>query len=346
MPGESFMTVLPVLTRVLHVVNVYNEGEAATAQPFVKSQIQSLRNQGLQVDVFNIRGNESRWNYIKAFVTIRRFINRKQYDIIHGHYVYSGLIAASQRRVPSVVSFMGSDLNGSPKANGKMQTKGYVDIFLSHLLEFMIDGIVVKTRRMRERLLRPQKSILVPNGVDFGTFFPMPQKKARRQIGIEEDSRMKYILFAGGPSSPANKGFELAERTIRELESQNCRVELLTASGVSHQRMPYYMNAADALLLASLKEGSPNVIKEALACNLPVVSTDVGDVSEVIKGVDCCTIVARDPIEAAKAIKDIFEKDRRTNGRHMIKHLQIEKIAQRLICYYCDLRGQRRFSSP
>ena len=322
------------IKHVLHVVNVYDGSEEHAAQPFVNAQIQSLRKLGLQVEVFNIRGNESKYNYVKAFFRVRRIIRRKRFDIVHGHYVYSGIVAASQRSVPSIVSFMGSDINGSFRQNGKMQYRGYMDIVLSRLVEYFIDGVIVKTKRMLERLYRPDRAILLPNGVDFDLFRPFDKEKARRRIGIDADPNRKYVLFLGGPSSPVNKGYAISQRTIEILKESRRDIDLLCVSGIPQDQIPYYMNAADVMILPSLIEGSPNVVKEAMACNLPLVSTDVGDVKEIAGGIDSCRIVDRDPHQFACAVQEIVDIGKRTNGREAIEYLRIEMIAKELTNYY------------
>jgi glycosyltransferase involved in cell wall biosynthesis len=322
---------------VLHVVNVFSDDSKRVAQPFVKSQIQSIRQRGVKVDVFNIRGNEHRKNYFTAFFRLRKVMRKNCFDLVHGHYVYSGIVAASQFRVPSIVSFMGSDINGTLKANGKPQLRGYADIALSHLLEFFIDGIVVKTNRMRKKLFRPSRSILLPNGVDLTVFHPVDQSLARRQLRIDEDPSQKYVLFVGGPSSPVNKGYDIAKKSIEILKEHNPRIQLLTASGVPHNFINYYMNAADVMMLPSLQEGSPNVVKEAMACNLPIVSTDVGDVRELIEGVVGNRVVNRDPYAFAHAILEILKQEKKTDSRDHIEHLRIENISETLIQFYDKL---------
>lgn len=319
---------------ILYIVNASSPEGDKVLEPFNMAQIESIRQQGLEVDILNIQANRIKWNYFKAPFRLRKLLKKKQFDIIHGHYVYSGLIAATQRMAPSIVSFMGSDLNGAPKENGKMQLRGYIDILLSHILEFFIGGIVVKTTGMHNRLYRKNKSMVLPNGVDFNVFRPIDRLDARKYIGLDLSPERKYIIFLGGPGSPVNKGYNLAKKIEEILKERDPYIELLTVHGITHSEIPYYMNAADVMIFPSLREGSPNVVKEAMACNLPIVSTDVGDVSEVIKGVSGCRIVKREPQDFADAIWDNLKTTKRTNGRQHIEHLRIENIAGQLIQFY------------
>ena len=113
--------------------------------------------------------------------------------------------------------------------------------------------------------------------------------------------------------------------------------------GIDHEAIPYYLNASNVLVLASIKEGSPNIIKEALACNLPIVSTDVGDVKELTQGVQGCKIVARDKNAIAKAVRDILDNFKRTNGRTVIQHLSLESVAEKLIEFYRHIIASKMF---
>ena len=320
--------------KVLYIVNVMANKKNPSAEPFVKAQIDSIKKIGVDVSILNIKGNESKLNYFISILKLRKLLKEKRYDIIHGHYVYSGWIAALQRKAPAVVSFMGSDFHGSLKANGTLQLRGYIDIWLSKILQFFVKGIVVKSREMQKGLITKKKSIVLPNGVDFDLFKEMPRDEARKKLGL--DLKKKYVLFAGSYKI-LQKGFSILQKAIDILKVEGHNVELLLAYGLEQDAIPFYMNASNVLGLASLREGSPNVIKEAMACNLPIVATDVGDVREVIEGVRGCEIVKRDPLKFAKAIKKIIATVDRTNGRKTIDHLRIENVAQRLYRFYENL---------
>ncbi|MFX0203944.1 MAG: glycosyltransferase, partial [Candidatus Hodarchaeota archaeon] len=212
--------------RILQVVNVLPDSENPLAQVFVKTQIDSIRKMGVEVSVYNVRGNVCRWNYLKAIGAVRELVRREHFDIVHGHYVYSGWIAAFQRRFPSVVSFMGSDLNGSPKVDGTLELRGYLDICLSKLLQFFVNGIIVKTRRMKKKLSKKKKCLVLPNGVDFNMFKEIARDEARRKLRL--DLEKKYVLFAGNYKEPA-KAFPVIVKAVQILKEEDTQVELLLA---------------------------------------------------------------------------------------------------------------------
>jgi teichuronic acid biosynthesis glycosyltransferase TuaC len=324
--------------RVLYIVNVIADNKNPSAEPFVKSQIDSIKKTGVDVVIYNIKGNESKLNYLTSIFRIRKLAKKLHFDIVHGHYVYSGIVAASQRRAPSVVSYMGSDLLGSPRSDGRLQFRGHIDVRLSKLLQYFVDGIIIKSRRMQDALVEKTKSTVLPNGVDFDFFRELPRNKARAKLGL--DNEMKYVLFAGNYKNP-RKAFHVVRKAVKILKSKGENVELLLACGLPHDQVPYYMNAANILALSSIHEGSPNVIKEAMACNLPIVATDVGDVKEVIAGTEGCRIVDRTPEDFAKNIREILNTVGKTKGRKAIEHLRIEKVAQRLVDFYEDVLNSK-----
>lgn len=317
--------------RILYIVNTLHSLGNPNTVPFINDQIDSIEKFGHDVTILNIQGNESRLNYFKAILPLRELIRAKKFDLIHGHYSYSGCVAIFQRTLPVIVSFMGSDLYGSFKANGTNTIRGFIDIWLSRFLQLFVNGIIVKSKEMQQLLIRKEKSIVLPNGVDFEIFKPMNRDDCLEKLGLNKTK--KYVLFIGNPNNP-RKGYATATKAIKILSSEYDNVELLEVYRVPHKDIPYYMNAANVLILPSIKEGSPNVVKEAMACNLPIVATDVGDVKEVIDGVDGCAIVNRDPPSFASAIENILDFKDRTGGRDHIGYLRMEKIADRLVGFY------------
>jgi glycosyltransferase involved in cell wall biosynthesis len=168
---------------------------------------------------------------------------------------------------------------------------------------------------------------IVPDGVDLVRFAPRDRIACQQKLGWDPGS--KHVLFPATPSR-AEKGFPLAEAAVRGLANDGLDVRLHTLGRVPHEEVPTWLNAANAVVLTSVREGSPNVVKEALACDVPVVSVDVGDVGERLAGVEGCFIADRTPDDLAAKVGRALAHDRRIDGRRTIAALSLERIAARV----------------
>jgi glycosyltransferase involved in cell wall biosynthesis len=192
------------------------------------------------------------------------------------------------------------------------------------------DEIILVSRRLANALPR-KKFHVIQSGLDLSLFNPIPQREARRQLNLPPDNY--YVLFAGSRNNPI-KRYPLA-RAATSATVSNRHLELLVAENEPPDKMPLFMNAADVLLLTSSREGSPNVVKEALACNLPVVAVDVGDVREWLDGIDGCIVTADDRTETiATALQQLLQRPRRVAGRETVLHLDICQTTQSIIDVY------------
>lgn len=195
--------------------------------------------------------------------------------------------------------------------------------------KFIWKDTIVKSERMKKSI-GFSKAIIIPNGIDLDKFKFIEKKIARNKVNF---SNKKHIIFVAYPSVYI-KNYKLAKKAYDLLDKKN--IELNVVCAVTHSLIPYYMYAADALLLTSFSEGSPNVIKEAMACNIPIVSTDVGDVKEVIGNTEGCFITTYDPKDVAEKIKLALDFGKRTTGRNRIKSLGLDEdsIAKKIIDLY------------
>ncbi|MGB9593378.1 MAG: glycosyltransferase, partial [Anaerolineae bacterium] len=225
--------------RVLVVTNMYPTADKPAFGTFVRAQVESLRGLGVDVDVFFMDGKASRLNYARGFADLRRHLRgHAPYDLIHAHYVFSGLVALSQRRLPVVLTHHGIEV---------------VLGWQGHLCRWVtprVDAVIVTSGAVK-RALGDEDAVVIPCGVDMARFAPMPQAEARARLGLPADA--KLVLFAGEPRP--EKRLEVIQAAVALLSAQDSRVQLVVASNRPHEEMPLYMNACDVLALASDFEG-------------------------------------------------------------------------------------------
>ena len=288
---------------------------------FVQSQFDSLREEGLDMILFPVVGHGAKAHF-RAAGRLRKLVRKEKPDIVHAHYSVCGYVAAIATlflKSKVVVSILGS----FPKENRKAKI---VRFFIKHVW----DKTIVKSQRTANQL--GMNLPVIPNGVNLDQFRLLDQHEARKICGFEDGKQ--YVIWCSHPTR-IEKRFSLAQKAVDLLHDDN--VVLYPVFNHPHDDVVRYMCAADALLLTSYSEGSPNVIKEAMACNCPIVSTDVGDVRWVTEGVDG-TYVAKDdkPETIADCIRKALMFHQRTEGRGFIekKGLSTKSIAKRILqCY-------------
>lgn len=293
-------------------------------------QIESLRALGLEMIVQDMQGLP----VVKYGPAVPRMRSKlKDVDLVHAHFGYCGWIGRMQQRKPLVISFMGDDLLGTPGPTGKTTWFSRLMVKFNQRLALWSDEVIVKSQEMAD-VIRPARCHVVPNGVDTNHFRPIPKEEARQRLGLKADQL--YVLFPGDPSNP-RKGFALAEAARLEAEKRVGRpVETLVLWGKRPDDVPYCMNACDAMWMTSFIEGSPNVVKEAMACNVPIAAVPVGDVAWLLQGASGYKVCDRDPLELGAAMAGMLTKSADVGGRESIFRLGLgmEQVAHRIVGIY------------
>lgn len=288
--------------------------------PFVTEQVDALRQKGVECLYFPMEGTGIR-GYLRQLPAFKKCIHSFKPDIIHAHYGLCGLFANLQRDVPVVTTYHGSDIN-----NKAVLRFSKLAIGLSAFNIFVSQKSV--------DIAHPGKSFaIIPCGINLEDFPIVEKAEARKQLGLKADGR--YILFSGAFDNPV-KNATLAKAAVEELPE----VELLELKGYSRQQVSVLFQAVDSLLLTSDTEGSPQVIKEAIACGCPIVSVDVGDVRERIDGVEGCWLAEPLKDNLADALKKALAFSGRTNGREALiaSELTNDSVANKLLGIYNSLK--------
>lgn len=323
--------------RVLMVTGVYPTEARPHAGTFIRTLVEALQEAGVEVEVIHPAPGPVLWRYLIAIVQIWWKTRKGNVDIVHGHYGQWCFFARLQWKVPVVAAFLGDDLLGTVTAHGGYSTKGALIVRLSRWLCKHVDVALVKSTEMQVAAGNSEVQVL-PDGVDFKLFRPLERAQMREALGWRQDGY--YVLFGNNPAIPV-KNIQLARASIEYLAQQGIEVELVVANGLPQIELVHYINACNAVILPSYAEGSPNIVKEAMACNVPVVATDVGDVSDVIWSTQGCSMCLPDPASFALGLLHAFQQREPTTGREDIAHLEVSLIAQQMIAIYREIQDGR-----
>lgn len=296
------------------VVARYKENGFA---PFVTEQVEALKEAGVECRFFPVR-SRGITGYLRQVPALRHAIREFKPDIVHAHYGLCGLLANLQRRVPVVTTYHGSDIN-----EPGVRRLSRVAIGLSRFNIFV-------SRRLLDKVAPVKNSVVIPCGINLDDYPVVEKEEARRKMGLQSDT--KYVLFAGAFDNPV-KNAPLAKEVTERVPG----VELLELKGYSRLQVALLMQAVDAFLMTSISEGSPQVIKEALACGCPIVSVDVGDVRERIESVSGCSVSSsQDPGQLAGLLQQTVAFQEKTAGRERIlaDELDNRSVAKRLMAIY------------
>ena len=306
---------------------------------FIKRQADFLSAAGVDVEVFQFKGAKNPFKYLKAWLLLRRKLQRESYDLIHAQFGQSGVLALP-KRAPLVVTFRGSDLLGTVSdRTGRHLRASIIHQYLSRLVALSADAVIVVSEHMKSELHPSINAHVIPSGIDFQFFRRTEKNVARQRLGLPLEE--KLILFVGRPNQ-ARKRCDLAKQAVEILNS-SMPARLVVAWRIPHSEIPLYMSACDALVFTSMQEGSPNVVKEALACDLPVVSVAVGDVASRIQNIDGCELCLDErPETIAAALARVLSREGRIAGRESVNALDENVITEKVLKIYKSiLTGER-----
>lgn len=296
-----------------------------TPRPFFDLQIRELEERNIECTTVTVprpaEGGRSITDYLRYYPTVLRY-SLSEYDLVHANYGLVTPFALAQPIRPLVITFWGTDL---------MSENGWLPR-LSTAVARQADAVILPTKAMAANYSGPHS--LIPFGVDTERFRPIPQREARERIGWDSD--VPIVLFPYDTSRDV-KDFARAKRIV---EQADVDADLRAVSGVPHEEIPYYMNASDVLLVSSKREAGPMVVKEAAACNLPIISTDVGFVREVLDGVSNCTVSDVDS-ELVSAVEDVLTRGDPSDGRTAIDGLSVDEMADSIVDVYDRVLADR-----
>lgn len=323
--------------RVLAVTNMYPTQAAPWSGVFVEQQVNGLRACGTEVRVMLIdRRRKGMRSYFLMGPSLRKAAAELEPDLIH--VMYGGVMAERVtglfKRLPIVVTFHGSDLLGENLSGRLRRCVSHFGVWCSRRAASRANGVVAVSRGLARKItpsIPEAKLRIIPCGIDLNRFIPLDRADCRQRLGWSQAGF--HILFPANNGDPVKRPW-LAKAAAEILKRETGPVEIHYLQGVSNQEVPCWINAANVVLLTSAHEGSPTVVKEALACNVAVVSVDVGDVAERINGIDGCHLSGGDPMELAEKLRLVQAGPSRVNGREKMHSLSLPSIAAQLQSLY------------
>lgn len=351
MPAISEAGRLAVQERpALRVLYVFPGPAVGSSMIFAKKQVDVMADYNVVSEIFALESRTSPGRLVREARRFRQRIAAFRPDLIHAQYgTMTAFFASLIATVPLVITFRGSDLNPRPY---EWWARGFVARWMSRVAAAKAAGNICVSEQLKRRLNVGRRPILVlPSGVDTRTFAPRPRDEARRELGWNLAERI--VIFNAG-AWPAVKRLDLAQAGVHKAEALCGPIRFVTLDGsVAPSGVATMLNAADALLMTSDWEGSPTIVQEALACNLPVVSVDVGDVRERLTDVSPSYIVGRDADEIGTALAEILQVPMRSNGCRRIDQISQWTIAGHTVALYLSILGRggsdqvmRRGESP
>lgn len=304
----------------MRILFIHSGNKQSGISTIIKNQGISLSNLGKEVDYFPLIGKGIS-GYLSNIPKLNKILKAHKFDIIHAHYSLSGFVASLAGAKPLVVSLMGSDVSYN------QLSRLIIRLFI---FIFGWKYVILKSEDSKTKL-GLKNSIIIPNGIDLEHFISLNKDYCREKLKWKKFN--KIILFTADPVRP-EKNFILAREAFQLVDDKY--KDLMVLGKVPFKEMPFYFNASDVILLTSLWEGSPNVIKEAMACNRPIVSVDVGDVRELTEGIPGCFIANNNPEDIADKIKQALEYNHSIGARQRIidRGLEINETARKIIAVY------------
>jgi len=301
--------------------------------PFIKSQGKSLEGEGIDLLYYKIN-RKGIIGYYKSAKDIKHFLKKGKVDIIHAHYTLSGWATVlSYTKLPIVLSLMGSDAYGEYIGENKIRFSSRYLTMLTYLIQPFVDFIICKSKHLEKYVYLKNKTEVIPNGIKLNET-NYNNRGYKTELSLERDKQ--YVLFLGNKTN-IRKNFKIFEEAAKFILDKN--VSFIAPYPITHDMVIRYLYSVDVLVVPSFMEGSSNIIKEAMACNCPVVATKVGDVEwlfgdepgHYISGFD-----SKDLVEKIKLALEFSSNIGRTNGRERLKKLGLdsESVAKNIIKIY------------
>lgn len=315
--------------------------EGGSELPFSRDQIGFLRKSGLNISTYYLRSRINPWIIIKSILELISRAKSEDAHIVHSHYGtvtgFVSVLASICAGKKAIVTFHGSDLNPTDKSDGIF--RDFAQRVLSNLSVLGADSVICVSLALKNRLWWGKRKVrVIPCGIDLEVFRPLGKAQSIKELGWDKNER--YVLFNNSNNAYVKRQ-DIAEQALLQVKRIVPNVTLVILNNIPGNRIPLFINAADCLLICSDSEGSPTILKEAMACNLPVVAVNVGDVAERLTGCSHSEIVEQSPEDIASGILNVIKASSRSNGRQLIANLSQEAICNQVNALYSEILSEK-----
>lgn len=318
------------------VTTEWPTNETPFAAPFVKRQRDKLQELGVDVDIFHFYGGGNPINYLKAQKKISQQIKNNNYDLAHAQWGQS-VIPLLPKKIPIVITYRGDDLEGIYDNNKEgYGVKSLVLKIIGKWVARYADHTILVSNHMLN-LFKPYSAVdIIPSGIDFSTIPNKSKLELRKELSLPENK--KIIIFPNKPSTK-RKNFKLVESVFKHLSKDDKTLYLHVINGLTHKEILKHIKASDFLFFASFHEGSPNIVKEAIACDTPIVSVPVADVPFRLNPIPGCFVCQDYSVEsflitAQKALQYDYST---FNYRPFVADLDENILAKRIYNIYKNI---------
>jgi glycosyltransferase involved in cell wall biosynthesis len=306
---------------------------------FMFSCAKALQDRGVELDLCYLGNLRSLSNLIKAHKHVQNIA--KDYDIIHAQFGSAcAMVTSSVKDVPKVLSLRGSDWYRFDKKVNFASAHAFLATQMTKMSISKFNAIVTVSERMSNDVSKQypnSKRYTIPSPINLNNFKPMDKQESRKALGFENNNDY-WVLFTTLQITNPVKRAALAEEAI-EIASKRMAggVKMRIATGIAHDQMPIFVSSCDIVLCTSTHEGWPNSIKEALACNVPFVSTDVSDLHLIADKEKECRICPPDVEIIADNICDVLKQSNYNDLRHYVASMGLEKTCDKILNLYNEV---------
>ena len=299
------------------------------------SQMESIKREGISIDYGYLTNRKSIFSLIKSGFEIRNLCIKKNIDILHAFWgSTTGLISVMFSPCPVIISFSGSDLIGTRNLSGRFTLGGIFNKIVSNLVSRMTAANITKSKEMKFILPKSAqyKTKVIPNGVNLKKFYPIKNNIAKKKLGLENG--IDYILFfyTEGQHVKNNK---MAMEVFKLIKDTKPNTEIIIATDIAHEDLIYYYNSCSVMIITSFHEGSNNSVKEAIACDLPIVTVNVGDVEERLENKRHCYVTnSYDILLFSNKVLNVLKSKERSDGSKNMGRINESTVALDIVKLY------------